>query len=880
MSHQERLEDEGASDSPDPPVEAPAGGTPSTVAADFTSDVLGRLADRKEGHARYRRQEEISHGGQGVILRVWDEDLERHLAMKAMLGRAVRGGSSSPADRHALARFLEEARVTSQLDHPGIVPVHELGLDDQGRAYFTMKLVKGEDLRAVFEKVQAGREGWTEARALGVLSKVCEAMAYAHAKGVIHRDLKPGNVMVGRYGEVHVMDWGLARVIGREDRRDVRISRELHPTAVFTDRRKQPDEASDSPLMTMDGHVVGTPCYMPPEQALGKLDEIGQHSDVYALGAMLYHLLAGHAPYVKPGMKLSNYAVWYRAQEGSPDALHERAPRAPAELLAIVEKAMARDWRERYPDMGALGDDLRAYLEHRVVKAYRVGAWIELEKWVERNRRLAVSIGAGILAILLGLVSSLVLRAKATHNEVLARENERLAIERADEVLRLSALQRLDDLVNEADRLWPITPDLVERYRAWLSAAEELVSELPSYELTRSQLRSRGKEGTVEGRASWTFAATEDRWWHDQLTKLIEGLRVFSNREHGLCSAGISPEHGWSIERRLDFARTVEERSITGAEARARWDEALASIRDLGECPWYARLALSPQVGLLPIGRDPTSGLWEFAHLQTGEPAVRGADGELLVQEGMGLVFVLLPGGTFRMGAQRADPAQPNYDPLAMLDEQPVHGVELSPFFLSKYEMTQEQWERITGANPSYWGSAPLLPIEQVNWFQCNETCRQLGLALASEAQWEYGTRAGSDTPWWSGTDPALLSEVANLADESYRIRANAVDKLTEDWDDGAFEPARVGQFAPNPFGLHDVHGNVWEWCRDAFGPYEEGRAGVDPAHLDGGSPNHACRGGSFDNGAVSARSAVRLDLASAFVGYYLGLRPIRRIGP
>ena len=132
MSYEERSGSGGASHLPDPAARAPGGAAPAAAAA-FLAHVLDKLAGRKESHGRYLRQEEISHGGQGVILRVWDEDLERHLAMKAMLGSVPRSASSSPADSRALARFLEEARVTSQLDHPGIVPVHELGLDDQGR---------------------------------------------------------------------------------------------------------------------------------------------------------------------------------------------------------------------------------------------------------------------------------------------------------------------------------------------------------------------------------------------------------------------------------------------------------------------------------------------------------------------------------------------------------------------------------------------------------------------------------------------------------------------------------------------------------------------------------------------------------------------------
>ena len=124
-----------------------------------------------------------------------------------------------------LGRFLEEAQITGQLDHPGIVPVHELGLDPAGRVFFTMRLVKGRTLQEIIQLVHDGKEGWTFTRAVHVLLKICEAMAYSHAKRVIHRDLKPANIMVGRFGEVYVMDWGLARVLGKEDKRDIRLKR-------------------------------------------------------------------------------------------------------------------------------------------------------------------------------------------------------------------------------------------------------------------------------------------------------------------------------------------------------------------------------------------------------------------------------------------------------------------------------------------------------------------------------------------------------------------------------------------------------------------------------------------------------------------------------
>jgi len=192
---------------------------PATLAADsLTRALIERLRGRSRDSARYGELSEIDRGGMGAIMRVWDPDVRQALAMKVILDAS----EERSVDGRKLAKFLEEAQITGQLDHLGIVPVHEIGLGADGRVYFTMRLIKGIDLRRVFELVRTGEDGWNTTRALGVLLKACEAMSYAHSKRVIHRDLKPGNVMVGKFGEVCVMDWGLARVLGREDVHDLR----------------------------------------------------------------------------------------------------------------------------------------------------------------------------------------------------------------------------------------------------------------------------------------------------------------------------------------------------------------------------------------------------------------------------------------------------------------------------------------------------------------------------------------------------------------------------------------------------------------------------------------------------------------------------------
>jgi serine/threonine protein kinase len=367
------------------------------------TDVVDRLAKTRPEESRYELRGEIARGGMGAIIKVWDKTLRRNLAMKVALGKEDpdKPGSTSAIDERTLGRFLDEAQVTGQLDHPGIVPVYELGVDDGDQVYFTMRMVKGRTLSEIFDLVKRGEEGWTQTRALGVILKVCEAMAYAHSKNVIHRDLKPANIMVGRFGEVYVMDWGLARVIGKDDSRDIRVRPDA-TASIRSARRDVSNETPDSPLLTMDGDVVGTPAYMSPEQATGQIAAMGAHSDVYAVGAILYQLLAGHMPYVPPGAVLNNYAVWSRVQEGSPKSIQESAPEASVEISAICEKAMARETGQRYGDMTELAEDLSAYFEGRVVKAYETGTWAEGRKWVRRNRALSTSAAAAIIIALAG----------------------------------------------------------------------------------------------------------------------------------------------------------------------------------------------------------------------------------------------------------------------------------------------------------------------------------------------------------------------------------------------------------------------------------------------------------------------------------------------
>jgi formylglycine-generating enzyme required for sulfatase activity len=391
-------------------------------------------------------------------------------------------------------------------------------------------------------------------------------------------------------------------------------------------------------------------------------------------------------------------------------------------------------------------------------------------------------------------------------------------------------------------------------------------------------------ERDVSERRTYKFDDAHDRWWHGQLSILVGDLKAFMNEKTGLYSEGVS-ERGWGIVRRRKEATTIEERSVSGAEASSRWDDAIAAIATSEK---YGGLKLSPQLGLLPIGEDRDSGLWEFAHLESGEPAQRGPDGKLVLKEEMGLVFVLIPAGSFWMGAQNT-PGR-NHDPAANANESPVNEVTLDAFFLSKYEMTQGQWKWLTGRNPSFYAAGYgvgdraftlLNPVEQVSWTQCSALLSREGLILPTEAQWEYAARTGTETPWWTGADVHSLEGAANIADNYYKHHGGPVSFEFEEWlDDGFAVHAPVGSFKANAFGLHDVIGNVFEWCRDGVGGYNlPVRKGDGLRQVTGGA-SRVHRGGAFLNPGSTLRSAGRMTFGAENRGDYLGLRPARAITP
>lgn len=541
-------------------------------------------APRAGSPARYELREELARGGTGKVSRAHDRQLEREVAIKLLL---------DPTAQHGL-RFAREARVTARLQHPSIVPIYDIGRLADGQPYYAMKLVSGRTLD------QAIRESTSLAQRLALLPAfigVTDAIAYAHAQRVIHRDLKPNNVVLGPFGESMVIDWGLAKQLD---------------TPGVTEP-EDPIAAAEDAALTLEGAVLGTPAYMPPEQAAGK--PVDERADVYALGAMLYHVLAGHPPYRGRHAR----AVLVDVLEGPPPALADAVVGIPADLIAIADKAMAREPTQRYADAQQFVADLRRFQTGQLVGAHHYTPWSHLLRFVRRH------IAAVVVALVLGtvlLVGSILAVLRIVAESELAEQQRKaaeaasaLAATQRDAAEELSAFM-LDDLRMRLEPLGRLdllrgVGDRVQGYYATLAAAG-----LDAHELgTRRRAQALALVGEAELHAGELAAA---------MTTLLEVHRLALALGDRALAARACERIG-SIERRR-----------TALPEAQRWLEAaVAGAVDVGEF----ELATRAQINLAWVLGE--RGEWKQAHaaatdavamarelrdLAPGGPAVELAD--------------------------------------------------------------------------------------------------------------------------------------------------------------------------------------------------------------------------------------------------------------
>jgi serine/threonine-protein kinase len=364
---------------------------------------------------RFRVLRPHAEGGLGRVSVALDEELSREVALKEIRVECA-------DEPHSRARFVQEAKITGGLDHPGVVPVYGLGCFPDGRPFYAMRLIHGVSLQEAIKQFHAadvpGRDAGERAMALrGLLRRfldVCNAVGYAHSRGVLHRDLKPANVMLGPFGETLVVDWGLARPAGEP------VAEGGSPQG--------PAPASDS-TPTEVGSPMGTPAYMSPEQAAGRLDQLGSAGDVYSLGATLYCLLTGQAPFTGPNMR----AILRAVQRGDFPPPRRVKPAVPRALEAVCLKAMALQPGGRYPTAKALADDVEHWLADEPVGAWREPLRVRAGRWLGRHRTLVASTVAAVLVAVAALAAATALLTAANGRERQARRdaerNEREANE-------------------------------------------------------------------------------------------------------------------------------------------------------------------------------------------------------------------------------------------------------------------------------------------------------------------------------------------------------------------------------------------------------------------------------------------------------------------
>jgi hypothetical protein len=459
---------------------------------------------------RYVMKKFHAKGGMGEIWLAEDSDIGRSVALKKMRG------SPRPDQKD---QFLREAQITGQLEHPGVVPVHELGVDDEGQPFYVMMFIQGRTLSDAIDEYHAPPAPGTaprEVQGLRLLQTfitLCQTVAYAHSKGVIHRDIKPDNVMVGAYGETLVLDWGLAKPVGVPDDFE-----DGQPTVKVQTR------FSGESVETLDGAVKGTPAYMAPEVAEGNVSEVDKASDLYLLGGTLYHILTGKKP--RKAKKIAELIELARKHPPTPPRKLDRT--IPRALEAICLKAMAPRKEDRYASASALAEDMQHYLAGEPVLAYRENVWERAWRWIKRHRVLLMRSAVVLVELGLVLFGANWIRLAEEQRARQAQESARLKqLDQArtdagqfralaEEVQRLFALQ--DPL---AERLSASQAENTERkaeqavavLRSWGPALADfpLPEQLPAlkeqlYEVLLVQAETKSRRGTSRGGAKGTLA--------------------------------------------------------------------------------------------------------------------------------------------------------------------------------------------------------------------------------------------------------------------------------------------------------------------------------------------------------------------------------------
>jgi serine/threonine-protein kinase len=504
---------------------------------------------------RFRVLRPHARGGLGAVFVALDAELNREVALKQILDQHADDSTSR-------ARFLLEAEITGGLEHPGIVPIYGLGSYADGRPFYAMRLIKGDSLKEAADRFRAdealkgdpGRRALELRKLLRRFTDVCDAIGYAHSRGVLHRDIKPGNIIVGKHGETLVVDWGLAKATGR-----------LEPGVETGERMLVPSSASGS-AETLPGSALGTPAYMSPEQAEGDLEHLGTRSDVYSLGATLYYLLTGQPPVAG-----EVHDVIRAVQRGEFRPPRQLDPTIDHALEAVCKKAMAHQPSDRYASPRALSEDVERWMADEPVSAWREPISRRAQRWAKRNRTAVTAATVTVIAGVIGLAAILVVQARA--NAALADAN--LALSRSQ-----AAVQARYELAVEAIRTFHtgVSRDFLLKEEKFKELRDRLLKSASDFYGKLGALL--GKETGFTSRRALAAANFELADLTATVGKSADALAA--HRAVLVARRGLAAEPGASAAATAEVGRSLTK--VAGLLSQVgKTDEALASYRQAEE---------------------------------------------------------------------------------------------------------------------------------------------------------------------------------------------------------------------------------------------------------------------------------------------------------